>query len=89
MLARPVVGYQLARLDASAQLLEPAAPEERGTPPAADLRVVEDRETELGADSVRERARRRDRSLHVLGREGDERDDIGNPDARMDTDVLA
>ncbi len=50
---------------------------------------MEDGQAELRADATRERPRRRDRPRHVVRHERDERDDVGDADARVDTRVLA
>ena len=86
--ARPVVGRELSRLDASPELVEPTAPEERRPPARADLAVEEDREAELGADARRENASGVGCSVDRIGCEWDDRHDVGRADARMDARVL-
>ena len=87
---RACVRDELPRVDAPPERVEPPAPEERRTPPAAHLAVEEDGQPELVSDPGGERARGRDfaRSIAV-GRERDERDDVGCADPRVHAEVLA
>ncbi len=87
-LARPLVGDELAVVDACAELVEPPTPEVGGSPAPTDLAVQEDRKPELVSDTSSEVTRGRDRSRHLVGAKRHERHDIGGPHAWVHAGVL-
>ena len=79
---------ELAGVDPPLQLVRPAAPEERGPAPAADLAVEKDREPELlPHPSRRPRARRRLPARGRRPRAGTTGHDVRRADARVDAVV--
>ena len=88
-LRRPEVRRELARIDPPLQLAGPAAAEERRPAARPDLAVEEHRQPELLADPPRELERGGTRTLHVLGPDRHDRDDVGGADPRMHALVVA
>ena len=82
-LARAEIRLELADADPPAQLVRPAAAEERGAPARRQLAVEEDRQAELFSDPPTQDERRLERLRHLLRPDRHDRHDVRGSDPRM------